>query len=74
MRARVFINFGVVDLLLTVVDAFVVAQAESAATTVENPPPEDPPTLKFTWTVPCFTRLSTRKHYSDVFVVGGYKW
>uniref|UniRef100_A0A1J3EEY8 ubiquitinyl hydrolase 1 n=2 Tax=Noccaea caerulescens TaxID=107243 RepID=A0A1J3EEY8_NOCCA len=51
-----------------------VAQAESAATTVENPPPEDPPTLKFTWTVPCFTRLSTRKHYSDVFVVGGYKW
>lgn len=59
---------------LTVVDAFVVAQTEPAATTVENLPAEDPQTLKFTWTVPSFTRINTRKHYSDVFVVGGYKW
>ncbi|CAH8260155.1 unnamed protein product [Arabidopsis lyrata] len=51
-----------------------VAQTEPAASAVENPPPEDPPTLKFTWTIPIFTRLNTRKHYSDVFVVGGYKW
>jgi ubiquitin carboxyl-terminal hydrolase 7 len=51
-----------------------VAQTDPAATAVENPPPEDPPSLKFTWTIPMFTRLNTRKHYSDVFVVGGYKW
>ncbi|KAL0728524.1 hypothetical protein Bca4012_024617 [Brassica carinata] len=35
---------------------------------------EEPPTLKFTWTIPHFSRINTRKQYSDVFVVGGYKW
>jgi len=71
--ARVLSIFWIVD-FLTIVDAFVVAQTDPAATAVENPPPEDPPSLKFTWTIPMFTRLNTRKHYSDVFVVGGYKW
>jgi ubiquitin carboxyl-terminal hydrolase 7 len=51
-----------------------VTQPETAASTVENQPAEDPPTLKFTWTIPNFSRQNTRKHYSDVFVVGGYKW
>lgn len=55
-------------------DASVVAQPEAAATAVENTPVEEPPTLKFTWLIPGFTRLNTRKHYSDVFVAGGYKW
>ncbi|OAY52179.1 ubiquitin C-terminal hydrolase 13 isoform X3 [Manihot esculenta] len=50
----------------------VVAQPE-AANSVENQPPEDPPS-RFTWKIENFTRLNTRKHYSDIFVVGDYKW
>ncbi|XP_062112304.1 ubiquitin C-terminal hydrolase 13 isoform X1 [Humulus lupulus] len=54
------------------------AQVEPANTvenqTVENQPVEDPPSIKFTWTIENFTRLNVKKHYSDVFVVGGYKW
>ncbi|CDY72484.1 BnaAnng41290D [Brassica napus] len=49
-------------------------EAAAAATAVESLPVEEPPTMKYTWTIPGFTRLNTRKHYSDVFVVGGYKW
>ncbi|XP_010558916.1 PREDICTED: ubiquitin carboxyl-terminal hydrolase 12-like [Tarenaya hassleriana] len=51
-----------------------VAQPAEPASTVENQPVEDPPTLKFTWTISNFSRLNTRKHYSDMFIVGGYKW
>ncbi|KAG6693931.1 hypothetical protein I3842_09G025300 [Carya illinoinensis] len=51
----------------------VVAQVDPA-TTVENQQVEDPPSLKFTWTIENFSRLNTKKHYSEVFVVGGYKW
>ncbi|EPS70293.1 hypothetical protein M569_04467, partial [Genlisea aurea] len=29
---------------------------------------------RFTWTIENFCRLNTKKLYSDVFVVGGYKW
>ena len=48
-------------------DAFVVSETEAAVSTVENQQPaEDPPTLKFTWTVPNFSRQNTRKHYSQV--------
>lgn len=65
--ARVFFK------LLFFVDVFAVAQPEAAAA-VENPPVEEPPSVKFTWLIPGFTRLNTRKHYSDVFVAGGYKW
>ncbi|XP_022747706.1 ubiquitin carboxyl-terminal hydrolase 12-like isoform X3 [Durio zibethinus] len=50
-----------------------VAQAEPAST-VENQLVEDPPYMKFTWTIENFSRLITKKHYSDIFVVGGYKW
>ncbi|CAN6586672.1 unnamed protein product [Malus baccata var. baccata] len=50
-----------------------VAQVEPAST-VDSQPVEDPPTMKFTWTIENFTRLNTKKHYSDTFVVGGYKW
>ncbi|KAF8396324.1 hypothetical protein HHK36_017939 [Tetracentron sinense] len=50
-----------------------VAQAETVST-VENQPVEDPPTSRFTWTIENFSRLNTKKHYSDVFVVGSYKW
>ncbi|XP_010519991.1 PREDICTED: ubiquitin carboxyl-terminal hydrolase 12-like [Tarenaya hassleriana] len=51
-----------------------VAQPADPVSTVENQPVEDPPTLKFTWTIANFSRLNTRKHYSDIFIVGGYKW
>ncbi|XP_077226132.1 ubiquitin C-terminal hydrolase 12-like isoform X3 [Tasmannia lanceolata] len=51
----------------------VVTQTE-AVSTVENQPVEDPPSSRFTWTIDNFSRLNTKKHYSDIFVVGGYKW
>lgn len=51
----------------------VAAQVEPASM-VENQQVEDPPTMKFTWTIENFARLNTKKHYSDIFVVGGYKW
>lgn len=56
-----------------VFDLSVAAQVEPAST-VENQQVEDPPTMKFTWTIENFSRLNTKKHYSEVFVVGGYKW
>jgi ubiquitin carboxyl-terminal hydrolase 7 len=40
---------------------------------VENQPVDDH-IGKFTWTVANFAKISVRKHYSDPFVVGGYKW
>jgi len=52
---------------------FLVAQSETA-TTGENQQVEDPPTSRFTWTIENFSRLNTKKHYSEVFVVGGFKW
>lgn len=56
-----------------VFDVFIVAQVEPAST-VDNQPVEEPPTMKFTWTIENFSRLNTKKHYSDMFIVGGYKW
>ncbi|CAL4892217.1 unnamed protein product [Urochloa decumbens] len=50
-----------------------VAQTEPA-NTPESQPAEDPQTSRFTWTIESFSRLNTKKHYSDAFVVGGYKW
>ncbi|XP_015698660.1 ubiquitin C-terminal hydrolase 12-like isoform X1 [Oryza brachyantha] len=51
----------------------VVAQTEPA-NTAESQPPEDPQTSRFTWTIENFTRINTKKHYSEPFVVGGFKW
>ncbi|CAM0949865.1 unnamed protein product [Alopecurus aequalis] len=51
----------------------VVAQTEPA-NTAESQPSEDPQTTRFTWTIENFTRISGKKHYSDAFVVGGFKW
>ncbi|KAG1358578.1 putative Ubiquitin carboxyl-terminal hydrolase 13 [Cocos nucifera] len=50
-----------------------VAPTETA-TTAENQQVEDPPSSRFTWTIENFSRLNTKKHYSDIFIVGGYKW
>ncbi|XP_011626363.1 ubiquitin carboxyl-terminal hydrolase 13 isoform X1 [Amborella trichopoda] len=54
-------------------EGVVVAQGETVST-AENQPVEDPPTSRFTWTIENFSRLNSKKHYSDIFVVGGYKW
>ncbi|ONK58015.1 uncharacterized protein A4U43_C09F6960 [Asparagus officinalis] len=36
---------------------------------------EDPPmNSRFTWVIEHFSRLHPKKHYSDIFMVGGYKW
>ncbi|AES71608.2 ubiquitin carboxyl-terminal hydrolase 13 isoform X1 [Medicago truncatula] len=51
----------------------VVAQPETA-NTVESQPVPDPPQTRFTWRIDNFTRLNTKKLYSEVFVVGAYKW
>ncbi|KAG4215794.1 hypothetical protein ERO13_A01G199000v2 [Gossypium hirsutum] len=50
-----------------------VSQVEPANTN-ENQQVEEPQSMKFTWTIENFSRLNTKKHYSDIFVVGGYKW
>lgn len=50
-----------------------VAQADTAGT-VETQAVEDPPSGRFTWTIENFSRLNTKKLYSDIFYVGGYKW
>jgi ubiquitin carboxyl-terminal hydrolase 7 len=51
----------------------VVAQTE-VVSTAESQPVEDPQTSRFTWTIENFTRFNGKKHYSEVFVVGGFKW
>lgn len=53
--------------------SLVVAQPESV-NTVENQPVEDPPSSRFTWRIDNFSRLNTKKLYSEIFIVGGYKW
>ncbi|KAB1225466.1 Ubiquitin carboxyl-terminal hydrolase 12 [Morella rubra] len=50
-----------------------VAQAETAST-VDAQAVDDPPSARFTWTIENFSRLNTKKLYSDIFFVGGYKW
>ncbi|KAI3783642.1 hypothetical protein L1987_42728 [Smallanthus sonchifolius] len=50
-----------------------VAPAE-AVTAVDAPIVDDPPSARFSWTIENFSRLTGKKLYSDVFVVGGYKW
>ncbi|TYK21699.1 ubiquitin carboxyl-terminal hydrolase 13-like isoform X2 [Cucumis melo var. makuwa] len=51
----------------------VVPQSETG-NTVENQPVEDPPSSRFTWRIDNFTRLNIKKLYSEIFIVGGYKW
>jgi ubiquitin carboxyl-terminal hydrolase 7 len=51
----------------------VMAQNETVST-AENQPTEDPATSRFTWTIENFSRINTKKHYSDSFAVGNYRW
>ncbi|KAG0497188.1 hypothetical protein HPP92_001879 [Vanilla planifolia] len=50
-----------------------VAQVE-APHTAESQSVEDPPSTRFTWPIENFSRLNLKKLYSDIFIVGGYKW
>ncbi|KAE9447955.1 hypothetical protein C3L33_20144, partial [Rhododendron williamsianum] len=45
-----------------------------AANVVDTQSVDDPPSARFTWTIENFTRLNTKKLYSEIFLVGGYKW
>ncbi|KAM1157590.1 hypothetical protein FF1_028163 [Malus domestica] len=49
------------------------AQAETNSA-VDAPVVDDPLSARFTWTIDRLTMLNTKKLYSDVFLVGGYKW
>ncbi|CAM6012936.1 unnamed protein product [Sphagnum balticum] len=51
----------------------VVGQGETVST-VDNYPADNPQTGKFTWTLDHFSKINLRKHYSECFMVGGYKW
>ncbi|KAL0299092.1 UNVERIFIED_CONTAM: Ubiquitin carboxyl-terminal hydrolase 12 [Sesamum radiatum] len=42
--------------------------------TVETQAVDDPPSARFTWTIENFSKLNVKKQYSEVFLVGGYKW
>lgn len=64
--------FGVLTLWCLVVSPLVV-QPENA-NTAENQAVEEPQASRFTWTIDNFTRLNVKKLYSEVFIVGGYKW
>ncbi|KAI3952854.1 hypothetical protein MKW92_019983 [Papaver armeniacum] len=48
-----------------------VSPAEAVVVPVEN---QDPATSKFTWKIENFSRLSPKKHFSDVFTTGDCKW
>lgn len=47
---------------------------EEDAGILENQALGEPQASRFTWTIENFSRLNVKKLYSDVFVVGSYKW
>ncbi|CAN6562122.1 unnamed protein product [Malus baccata var. baccata] len=47
---------------------------EETNSAVDAPVVDDPLSARFTWTIDRLTMLNTKKLYSDVFLVGGYKW
>ncbi|WOL02144.1 ubiquitin carboxyl-terminal hydrolase 13-like [Canna indica] len=48
-------------------------QSETAST-AENHQVEEPSSSRFTWAIENFSRLTTKKLYSETFIVGGYQW
>ncbi|CAA0824349.1 Ubiquitin carboxyl-terminal hydrolase 13 [Striga hermonthica] len=49
-------------------------QPDAAESTAENQPAEGPRTTKFSWAIENFSRLNTKKLYSEIFELGEYKW
>lgn len=60
-------------LLASMIITFFGCIAESASA-VENQLVPDTSTSRFTWCIENFSKRNVRKHYSDDFIVGGYKW
>ncbi|KAK4778356.1 hypothetical protein SAY87_018543 [Trapa incisa] len=50
------------------------AQVETASTVDSPAAADESPSGRFTWKIDNFSRLNVKKLYSDIFVVGGYKW
>ncbi|KAH6802412.1 ubiquitin-specific protease 12 [Perilla frutescens var. frutescens] len=50
-----------------------VAPAE-ATNTVDAQAVDEPPSARFTWRIENFSKLNMKKQYSEVFLVGGFKW
>ncbi|KAI8556260.1 hypothetical protein RHMOL_Rhmol05G0239100 [Rhododendron molle] len=49
-------------------------QPMEEANVVDTHSVDDLRSARFTWTIENFTRLNTKKLYSEIFLVGGYKW
>ncbi|KAM0041874.1 putative ubiquitinyl hydrolase 1 [Helianthus debilis subsp. tardiflorus] len=50
------------------------AAAEGSQSVEENANAVDAPSVRFTWTIENFSKLTGKKLYSNAFFVGGYKW
>ncbi|KAI3512031.1 hypothetical protein L1887_19194 [Cichorium endivia] len=48
--------------------------AEVVSSTAENQAADETQASRFTWAIENFSRQNNKKLYSDIFVVGGYKW
>uniref|UniRef100_A0A251TS21 Putative TRAF-like protein n=1 Tax=Helianthus annuus TaxID=4232 RepID=A0A251TS21_HELAN len=46
---------------------------EENANAVDTPIVDDPPSVRFTWKIENFSKLTRKKLYSHIFFVGGYK-
>ncbi|XP_031385521.1 ubiquitin carboxyl-terminal hydrolase 13-like isoform X2 [Punica granatum] len=51
-----------------------VAAPAEAASTADNQVTEDPQPSRFTWRIGNFSRINSKRIYSEPFVVGGYRW
>ncbi|XP_041999989.1 ubiquitin C-terminal hydrolase 12-like isoform X2 [Salvia splendens] len=51
-----------------------VASAEATANAVDAQVVDEPPSARFTWKIENFSKVNMKKQYSEVFLVGGYKW
>ncbi|PWA90491.1 ubiquitin-specific protease 13 [Artemisia annua] len=50
------------------------AEPVEAGNAVDAPTVDDPPSVRFTWTIDNLSSLNNNTLYSDVFVSGGHKW
>ncbi|XP_057778704.1 ubiquitin C-terminal hydrolase 12-like isoform X2 [Salvia miltiorrhiza] len=51
-----------------------VAPSEATTNAVDAQVVDEPPSARFTWKIENFSKVNMKKQYSDVFLVGGYKW
>lgn len=70
---EISLGFVICVLCIDSIVNFLVVPADNTGT-VENQVSDEPQASRFTWMIENFSRLNTKKLYSDVFIVGGYKW